>query len=108
MHYLGTIGPLSVIYLFYILARLSERLGSVQKMTPAYRYYYVAICFMGVGFISQLIIIQVSLMPQNFSQWLSSPLFLLLTYHLPMAVGVTLGLIITWKYWSWLITDQDA
>lgn len=101
--FLGTFGTLSVILLFFILARLSERLGSVERMSPIYRYYYVAIFFLVIGYITHLLAARVILIPKSFSEWLTSPWFLLLAYHLPLAIGVTIGLIITWRYWSWLV-----
>jgi hypothetical protein len=101
--FLGTFGILSVILLLFILARLSERLGSVERMSPIYRYYYVAVFFLIIGYITHLLAARVILTPKNFSEWLTSPWFLLLAYHLPLAIGVTIGLIITWRYWSWLV-----
>ena len=35
-------------------------------------------------------------------------LFYLVTYHVPMAIGVTIGLIVTWRYWSWLLTERNG
>ncbi len=102
---LGTLGTLSIIFLFYILARLSERLGSVERMSPLYRYYYVAIIFLVFGYVVHLLVVRSSLTPESFSDWLISTWFLLLAYHLPLAVGVTIGLVVTWSYWSWLVTE---
>jgi hypothetical protein len=103
--FLGTLGTLSVIFLFYIFARLSERLGSVEKMEPLYRYYYLAIFFLVIGYITQLLMLNISSAPENFPIWLSSPWVSLLAHYLPLAVGVTIGLIVTWRYWSWLVTE---
>ena len=99
---LGTFGTLSVIFLVYILARLSERLGSVQKMPSSYRYYYLALFFLAISYIIQVFMARVSFTPENFPNWLSSPWFLLLGHHLPLTIGVSIGLVITWRYWSWL------
>jgi hypothetical protein len=101
MAYLSALGLVSVIYLFFVLARLSERLGSVEKMIPRYRYYYVAIAFITVGLFSYLAAIQIGESPFLRMTWIP-----LLTYHLPLAVGVTIGLAVTWWYWSWLLKDK--
>ena len=101
MAYLSTLGILSVIYLFFVLARLSERLGSVEKMTPRYRFYYVAIAFLTVGLFSYLAAIQIGDTGLPWMSWIP-----LLTYHLPLAMGVTIGLVVTWRYWSWLLQDK--
>ena len=101
MGYLSALGIVSVIYLYFVLARLSERLGSVEKMTPRYRYYYVAIAFLTVGLLSYLAAIQIGASRFLWMSWIS-----LLTYHLPLAIGATIGLVVTWRYWSWLLQDK--
>ena len=105
---MGTVGTLSVIALFYILAKLSEKFGSVIKMAPIYRYYYLAILLLCLSYIVQLILVRVTLTAEYFPAWLTAPWFLLLTYYLPRAIGVTIALIITWRYWSWLITERNG
>jgi hypothetical protein len=37
---------------------------------------------------------------------LNSPLFYLLLHHLPLALGLSLGVAITWHYWSWLLKER--
>jgi hypothetical protein len=103
--FLGTIGTLSIIFLFYILARLSERLGSVEKMEPIYRYYYVAIFFLAVGYLTQLLMANIDSASEDFPTWLTSAWFPLLGHHIPLTVGVSIGLAVTWRYWSWLVMD---
>lgn len=105
--FLGTFGILSVIILFYILARLSNRLGSVQKMPAIYRYYYIALFFLVIGYITQMLMIRISFTPENFPNWITSPWFLLFAHHLPLTIGVSIGLVITWCYWSWLIIKEE-
>ena len=105
---LGTLGTLSVIILFYILAKLSEKFGSVIKMSPIFRYYYVALGFWIIGFITHLLVARAVLTPESTSAWFVAPWFLLLAYHLPLAIGVTIGLVITWRYWSWLVTERNG
>ena len=104
----GTFGTLSMIVLFYILAKLSERFGSVIKMPPIYRYFYLAILLFLVSYMANLLVVRTIVTPEDNPAWLTAPWFLLLAYHLPMAIGVTIGLIITWRYWSWLITERNG
>jgi len=106
MSYLGTLGLLAVIYLLYILARLSERLGSVEKMVPRYRYYNLAIAALLIGFVAQILAIQAKTGAWALPAWVAAPWFLLVGYQIPVAVGVTIGLVVTWQYWSWLITEK--
>jgi hypothetical protein len=104
---LSPLGCVSTIFLFFILARLSAKLGDVTRMAPYYRWFWVGIGFLAVGLLSHLLRISVSLTGQS-SYWLfTSPHFYLLTHHLPMGVGVTIGLAVTWRYWSWLLTERN-
>ena len=105
---LGTFGTLSIILLFYIMAKLSERFGSVIKMPPIYRYFYLAILILLVSYITNLLVVRTIITPEDSPLWWAAPWFLLLAYHLPMAIGVTIGLIVTWRYWSWLITERNG
>ena len=105
--FLGTVGLLSIMVLFYVLARLSEKFGAVIKMPPIYRYYYVSLALTAVSYVIHLAVIGFIVPPPGALAWLASPLVLLLTYHLPLAAGVSLALFITWRYWSWLVTEPN-
>ena len=105
---LSPLGTISILFLFYILARLSEKLGAVTRMPAHYRWFWVGTGFLGVGLISQLLRISVSLTDQTSNPLLNSPLFYLVTYHLPMAIGITIGLAVTWRYWSWLLAERNG
>ncbi len=107
MEYLAVLGTLAVIYLLYILARLSERLGSVEKMAPLYRYYYAGAGFITIALVTQIVTARAELSSGSAPAWLFSTWFTLVLYHLPMAIGVTIGLLVSWRYWSWLITHQE-
>jgi hypothetical protein len=105
---LSPVGTVSIMFLFFFLARLSEKLGAVTRMSAHYRWFWVGIGFLGIALISQLLRITVSLTGQTSYLLLNDPLFYLVTYHVPMAIGVTIGLIVTWRYWSWLLTEQNG
>ena len=106
-----TISPLvtiSLIFLFFILARLSEKLGAVTKMAPHYRWFWVGLGFLVIALIAQFLRIGVLFAKQDSNLWLDTPVFYLITYHLPMAIGITISLVVTWRYWSWLLTERDG
>lgn len=105
---LGTFSTLSLLLLFYILAKLSERFGSVIRMRPIYRYYYVALVFLAIGYGTHLVEAYAVSNPNVVPVWLLTPWFLLVAHHLPLTIGVTIGLVVTWRYWSWLVTEPDG
>lgn len=102
--------------LFYILAKLSERFGSVLKMPPLYKWYSLAQLFLGIALVAHLLqaiafVAGSPVMhgqPTSGSLWYqpANPAFSILFYQFPLAIGLTVGLVITWKYWGWLITER--
>jgi len=102
---LGTLGTLSIIVLLYVLAKLSERFGSVIKMPPIYRYYYWAAALVVMGLMTQLLMAVVD--PPTLLNHLSKPWLLLLVYDVPVSIGLTMSLVITWRYWRWLVNENN-
>lgn len=92
---------------------MSEKFGSVLKMPPLYKWFYVAQFFAGIAAFAHLTQASVfltqgpdTLPTRNLYLQPNSLEFTLLFYHLPQVISVTIGVIITWKYWGWLITDR--
>lgn len=104
--FLGIVSSLSILTLFFVLFKLSERFGSVVKMKPFYRQYYLALIFSGIGLLTHIFIVFASLQPETAPTIINSSWFLLVAYHLPLAIGVSIGLFVTWRYWSWLVTEK--
>lgn len=97
----------ALLYALTILAQFGRKLGAVTKMRPFYRGYPAAIGCVGLALIGRLVRASVLLAsPQSVPKPLNSPIFYLFLYHLPLAIGLTLGLGITWSYWSWLLKER--
>ena len=104
---LGSLGLFSLLYALVILAQFSKKLGAVTKMRPLYRGYYVAACLVGLALVVRFIRTSVFMAsPGSMSPILTEPLFYLFLYHLPLALGTTLGVILAWHYWSWLLKER--
>ena len=103
----SAIAPLSVVVVFQILAKLSRRFGSVLKMNAVYKWYYLA---EGLGIIALLAHLwQASTLlsaPATPAPALA-PWFALAFFDIPMAAAVTIAVIVTWRYWSWLIIEKE-
>jgi hypothetical protein len=103
---LGAAGLIAVLYALLILAQFGRKLGAVTKMTPYYRGYYVAAGCVGLALVMRFIRASVVWAPrETIPSLLNAPNFYLLTYHLPLAIGLSLGMAITWRYWSWLLKE---
>ena len=103
----SAIAPLSIVILFHILAKLSRRFGSVLKMTAVYKWYYLAEGLGVVALLAHLWQASTILSPPNTPSIALSPIFILVFHHIPLAAAVTIGLGVTWKYWRWLIIEEE-
>jgi hypothetical protein len=103
----ASVGLASLIYALAILAQFGRKLGAVTKMRPLYRGYYVAVACVGMALVIHFIRASVFWAPsQTTPSVLNSPVFYLFLYHLPLAIGLSLALGITWIYWSWLLKEH--
>jgi hypothetical protein len=104
---LGSVGLGSILYALLVLAQFCRKLGAVTKMRAVYKLYYVAALLVALALIVRFLRVSVFWAPPDTVPSLlnSSPFYLFL-YHLPLAVGLTLGLAITWYYWGWLVKER--
>ncbi len=104
-HLVGMVGPAALAVSLLILALLSQRLGSVIRMPPIYRFYFPASLLLMVAAFSRLVRAGASPADQE-SAWLYGVWFEVAGYILPMTLGLTIGVIVTWMYWSWLLRER--
>jgi hypothetical protein len=100
-------GLLAVIYSFYILANLSRRYGEVIRLPPYYRGFYIGMGLICVSFISHLTRDTVMLDPAQGPSLLNSDAFYMFTYYLPLTLAVTIALGVAWRYWRWILKEQE-
>jgi hypothetical protein len=103
----GSMGLIAVLYALIILAQFGRKLGAVTKMRPLYKGYYIAVLLIGVSLIMRFVRTSVFWAPSaTIPPLLNDPLFYLIVYHLPFAIGMSLSLGITWYYWNWLLKER--
>ncbi len=101
---LTTSGLVAIGIALVVLARLSSRLGSVTGSRKHFRWLYVAAALVWVGAGMRYYIQTVmQAMPEAPSAKL---VYTIVSDGLP-AIGITLGLVVTWYYWSWLLAERD-
>ena len=104
---IGTVGLAAIVYTLFVLSQFSRKLGAVTKMRPLYRGYYAAVGCVGLALVMRFLRASVFWAPpETIPPLLNDPLFYLILYHLPLAIGLSLGLGITWHYWSWLLKER--
>jgi len=105
---LGSLSLLAIVYALYILANLSRRYGEVIRMPPYYRGFYVAMGLVAIAFISHLMRDMVILAPNQEPALLDEDWFYLSSYYAPLALAVTLAIGVAWRYWSWILKEQQG
>lgn len=101
---LGLIAYLAMGVALLVLAQLSKRLGSVTHARPYYRGYYIAVVLIWVGMFIRLFFITRG---QSFLQAANVKLVYTLISDGSPAIGITIALIVTWHYWSWLLAERN-
>lgn len=104
LHIAGLIGQVMIGLALWVLARLSRRLGNVTRAKAYFRGLYVAAGLVWSGVVAHLYFITRSQATKEALE--SNMVYTLLSDGLP-ALGTTLGLLVTWYYWSWLLAERD-
>jgi len=103
---LAPIGLLSIAYLSFLFANLSRRLSAVTKMKDYHHWFIVASGFVTLAALSQAIRGTADLACQLTLPVLLEPWFALVSFHIPLAVGMTIDLVLVWYYWGWILKEK--
>lgn len=104
LHLVGVIGYLSIGVALLVIAGLSRRLGHVTHARPYFIGNYLAAVLIWLGALARFYFITGG--QGNPAASDGNLVYILLIDGLP-ALGVTIGLIVTWYYWSWLLAERD-
>lgn len=99
---LGLMLWVALIVTLLVLARLSQRLGGVTHARPYYRWYYVAAAMLFLSLLIRISQIQPPLAASS-----NMTILGIILHDGLQALGLTIGLIVTWYYWSWLLAERD-
>jgi len=103
---LGVMGLLAVAYLGFLFANLSRRLSAVRKMADHYRWFQVASGFVAIAAMSQVVRGIAALAPEFAYPILLESWFALVSFYIPLAIGVTLDLVLVRYYWGWILREK--
>jgi uncharacterized membrane-anchored protein len=95
---LSAAAPLALILMLWVMAQISRRFGEVTHRPPFYRGFYAAIILMLVPLGVRLLAIGHSLEPTVEG----------VLYSFPLALSLTLAVIIAWRYWGWLVYAREG
>lgn len=102
---LSVAAPLALIVLLWVMAQISRRFGEVTHRAPIYRGFYVALALVGLPFVIRLLAI--GLTEEDCADLGGNELGAVL-YDLPLLIGITLAVLIAWRYWGWLVYAREG
>ncbi len=103
---LGAVGLLAIVYVGFMFASFSRRLSTVTKMTNHHRWFQAANGLVALAAMSQVVRSIGSLAPGLALPVLLEHWFSLVSFHIPLAIGVTLDLALVWYYWGWILKEK--
>ena len=103
---LGPMGLLAVVYLGFLFASFSRRLIEVTRMADHCRWFQVANGFVTLAAMSQIVRGIAALAPHLAPSVLLEEWFALVSFHLPLVIGVTIDLVLVWHYWGWILKEK--
>lgn len=103
----SVLGLLSALFMLYLFSTLSRRLGDVTKMKPYYRGLYFGMALVVLAIVAHLLRVVAWLEPTTLPEIFTDNAFYLIFYYLPLALAVTISLVVVFRYWSWLFTERD-
>jgi hypothetical protein len=101
---LGLVEPLSLAVALVVLGLLSRRLGKASHIRPRYTGFFVGaglLVFSAAARFANLLFGWIK--PEQIP---SSLVWTVLYTGVP-ALGLTVGLIAAWRYWSWLLAERS-
>ena len=101
------VASLAIVYLLYIFAILSRKLGAVTKLKPYYRWLYVALALVLVSLVCEWVVLMLRIVPQTAPEIILSDWFYLAGHTVPLVVAAVLALTIVLRYWSWIFREHD-
>lgn len=106
---LGTVGLWSIALVFLNMAHLTQKWEVVTRSHSYYRLFYVAAGFVALASMVRLVRIGYLGPVTDAGHPATPPLFYepqswfyVCLYYAPLAIGVTISLVLTWKNWGWL------
>lgn len=100
----GLLGPVSIAVALLVMGLLSKRLGSVIRTPRYYIGFFVAAALMAASILARLL--NLGRGAAAAAELHHDPVWVFLYVGLP-ATAVTLGIVVAWRYWSWLLAERS-
>ncbi len=102
---LSASAPIALMITLWVMAQISRRFGEVTHRPPLYRGFYVALALLICPLVVRLLAL--GLTGDELADLGGNTLDALL-HDLPLAASITLAVVITWRYWGWLVYAREG
>jgi hypothetical protein len=102
---LSVAAPLALMFVLWVMAQISRRFGEVTHRPPLFRVFFLALGLTAIPLIVRLLAI--GLADHEHAQSGHNSLEAL-AYDIPLAVSMTLSVVIAWRYWGWLVYAREG
>ena len=104
LDFIGLCGPASIGVALILLGMLSKRLGSATRAPQYYFGFYIGagLLFLSVAAQAANLLFDLATGDDLTLSWM----WVFLYNGLP-ALGITVGVIFAWRYWSWLLAERN-
>jgi hypothetical protein len=99
---------LALLMVVSLYTNLSARLGAVTKMPPRHRWFIVGGGLIALAFGVDVVRTAAYLSCEEGVEFLTTPAFGLFFFHIPLLLGVVINLLTAWRYWAWLLEDDNV
>jgi len=100
----GALGMVSISICLFVVGSLSRRLGRVTKAKAYFVGFYISAGLVLIGAMARLYHLGITDTEQI---ELSDNVLWVMLYNGAPALGITLGLVFAWRYWSWLLAERN-
>lgn len=97
---LSVLAPIALILSLWVMAQISRRFGEVTHRPPLYRGFYVAAVLLLFPVGARLLSLG-----DDTPQYGDTTEILI--HDIPLALAITLAIIIAWRYWGWLVYTRE-
>jgi hypothetical protein len=105
--HLGIAIFVAIIYIIWLLRHFSQRIGEVTRMPPYYRWFNLGNAWVFIALLSYTFQCSAALAPgEPGSALILAPSFALLTFYIPLTLGISISVAIAFIYWRWLIHER--
>ena len=103
---LGPVALLAVAYMGTLFADLTRRLSAVTKTPSHYGWFRMGSGFVTVAAFSQAVRGIAALAPHLAPSVLLETWFAVISYHIPLSLGVTVILALVLRHWRWTLKEK--